>query len=281
MKVENSLPETYASVGGHKIRCVEKGRGHPLILIHGLGASLDWWQPNIDSLSRKHRVIAFDFLGFGLSSKPELKFSINLASDFMLSFLDAFQIQKTSLIGNSMGGLIALYTAMNAPDRIDRLVLVDSAGFGQELSIFLRIGSIFPLGEMALAMRSRLTAKMFLSRLVYDLKKVPESLFDCVLRMFSQPRAVEVCLQVLRYAVNLKGLRKEIWLPVVERAPSLPHKTLIVWGEDDRITPLSQARLGIGLMKHGELRLFEKCGHIPQIEQPDEFNSAVLDFLEK
>lgn len=274
------MPETYASVGGHKIRCVEKGRGHPLILIHGLGASLDWWQPNIDALSRKYRVIAFDFLGFGLSSKPELKFSINLASDFMLSFLDAFQIQKASFVGNSMGGLIALYTAMNAPDRVERLVLVDAAGFGQELSIFLRIGSVFPLGEMALAMRNRLTAKIFLSRLVYDLKKVPESLIDCVLRMFSQPRAVEVCLQVLRYAVNLKGLRKEIWLPVVERTPSLPHKTLMIWGEEDRIIPLNQAHLGKGLMKHSELRVFKKCGHIPQIERPDEFNSTMLDFLE-
>lgn len=275
------MPDTYASVGGYKIRYVEKGRGHPLILIHGLGASLDWWQPNIDALSQKQRVIALDFLGFGLSSKPEIEFSVDLASDFMLSFLDAFQIQKASLIGNSMGGLIALYTAMNAPERVDSLVLVDAAGFGRELSVVLRLGTLFPLGEMALAMRGRLTAKMLLSRLVYDLKKVPESLIGCVLRMFSQPRAVEVCLQVLRFAVNLKGLRREIWLPVVERAPSLPHKTLIIWGEDDKITPLSQARLGRELTKHCELKVFEKCGHLPQIEWPDEFNNAVLDFLEK
>lgn len=272
--------DTYISVNGHKIRFLESGKGPPLILIHGLGGSLEWWEFNLDAFSQKYCVIAFDFFGFGLSSKPEVRFSLDFASEFMVSFMDTFQLSKASIIGNSLGGLIALFTALKKPERIDKLVLVDSAGFGSELSVLLRIGSVFPVGELALVLRNHLTVKIFLSRLFHDRRKIPSHMIDCVLRMFSLPRTGKVCLRVLRSGVNLKGLKEDIFLSVIKRASSLPHKTLIVWGADDKVTSVRQAYKGRGLIKNSRLHIFEKCGHLPQVEWSEKFNRLVLGFLE-
>jgi len=281
LKALMNLPEKYIEVGGYKIRFVEKGKGSPVILIHGLGASLEWWQPNIDRLSEGYRVIALDFLGFGLTSKPSADFSLNLASDFMRSFLDALELPRVSLVGNSLGGLIALYVASRMPDRVDKLVLVDNAGMGQKLSILLRLGSVYPVGEMALALRNRLTVKIFLSRLFYDSRKVPYYLIDCILKMFAIPRNAESCLRVLRTGVNIKGIKEEIWRSLHGATSSLPHQALIIWGAEDRITPLAQAHVGKKLIRNSELYVIESCGHIPQVECPEEFNQAVLEFLKQ
>jgi pimeloyl-ACP methyl ester carboxylesterase len=277
--IDMNLPEKYIQVSGNRIRFVEKGKGSPVILIHGLGASLEWWQLNIDRLSEGYRVIALDFLGFGLSAKPSTAFGLELASEFMRSFLDALALPHASLVGNSLGGLIALYAASRMPERVDKLVLVDNAGLGQKLSLLLRLGSVWPVGELALSLRNRLTVRAFLSRLVHDSKKVPPQLIDCVLMMFGLPQSAKVCLQVLRTGVNLKGIKKEIRCLLQEAASSLPHETLIIWGAEDRITPLSQAHVGKELIRNSSLRVIENCGHIPQVECPEEFNQAVLDFL--
>ncbi|UCC38469.1 MAG: alpha/beta fold hydrolase [Candidatus Aminicenantes bacterium] len=274
------MKETNISIDGYDVRISEKGSGPAVILLHGLGGSLEWWESNLNALSQKYRVIAFDFLGFGHSAKPKIRFSLDVASDFMLSFLDAFALPKASLIGNSMGGLIALHTASKFPERVERLILVDNAGFGPEVSFILCLASVYPVGEFVLAMRNHFTARMILSHLFYDSKRLPSHLVNCILRILDLPRTGEVCLEVLRSGVNLKGLRDIIWISIQKRAESLPHKTLIIWGADDRITPLFQAYMGKNLIKNSKLLVFEKCGHLPQVEWAEKFNRAVVDFLE-
>jgi pimeloyl-ACP methyl ester carboxylesterase len=274
------LRERYISVNGYDVRISEKGSGPSIVLLHGLGGSLEWWELNFHALSQKYRVVAFDFLGFGHSAKPKIRFSLDVASDFMLSFLDALALSKVSLVGNSMGGLIALHTASKIPERIEKLILVDNAGFGSRLSLVLRLASVYPIGEFALATRNHSTARMFLSHLFYDSRKLPSRFVDCVLRIFDLPRTAEAFLEVLRFGVNLKGLKDKIWISIVEQAPFLPHKTLIIWGADDKITPLSQAFTGKNLIKNSKLLVFEKCGHLPQMEWADNFNRSVVNFLE-
>lgn len=273
------MKEEYISVAGHKIRFLEKGKGPPLVLLHGMGGSLEWWEYNLDAFSRKYRTIAFDFPGFGYSTKSGLSFSKNSASDFMISFLDAFYIPKASLIGNSMGGLIAFLTAANQPERIDKLILVDTVGFEIKLSILLRLGTVFPLGELALSVRNHLIARIFLNRMFYDSQKVPDQLIPTVLEIFDMPQTRKACLRILRSGVDLKGLKKEICLRVRDRAGSLPHKTLIIWGANDKVAPLNQAYVGKNLIKNSQLHVFDKCGHLPQVEWPEEFNHLVLEFL--
>lgn len=270
----------YTNVDSYRVRLQEKGDGFPLLLMHGLGASLEWWQFNVDSLSRKYRVIALDFLGFGYSSREINEYSLSYASKFLFSFLDTLEIDKASLLGNSMGGLISLSAALEYPERIEKLVLVDNAGFGRELSFILRLGSLFPVGELALALRNKLTVNTLLSQLFYDPQKLPPNLVDCVLRIFNLPRSSQTLLRILRYGVDVKGLKRDVWKPLQEKIGFLSCPTLIIWGRQDRITPVDQAYRGQKLIKNAALHIFEKCGHMPQVEWAEEFNDLVLDFLD-
>jgi len=270
----------FVNVDGHEIRFEEKGKGFPLVLIHGLGASLEWWQYNINVLSQKYRVIAFDFLGFGYSSKPVDEFTLFSASEFLVSFLDTFRIEKAILIGSSMGGLISLSTAIQYKQRVEKLVLVNNAGFGQNLSLILRLASVYPIGELALASRTPQTVKILLSQLFYDQKKLPHNLINCVMKIFGLDRTPSFLLRELRYGVNLRGLKKEIWHSIVNETPSIPHPSLIVWGQHDRIVPVDQAYRGNELIRNSQLYIFKKCGHMPQVEWPDEFNQLVLEYLD-
>ena len=270
----------YMNVDSYRIRLQEKGGGFPLLLMHGLGASLEWWQFNVDSLSRKYRVIALDFLGFGYSSREINEYSLSYASKFLISFLDTLEIDKASLVGNSMGGLISLSTALAYPERIEKLVLVDNAGFGRELSFIIRLGSLFPVGELALALRNKFTVNMLLSQLFYDPQKLPLNLVDSVLRIFNLPHSSKALLRALRSSVDLKGLKRDVWKPLQEKINLLSCPTLIIWGHQDKITPVDQAYQGEKLIKEAALYIFDKCGHMPQVERAEEFNNLVLDFLE-
>ncbi len=274
------MKEEYITVAENRIRYMEKGEGPALILLHGMGGSLEWWQYNLEALSQKCRVIAFDFPGFGYSSIPDIRFRLDSVPDFMEALLNVFQLTGVSLLGNSMGGLFALVTAAKIPERIDKLILVNNAGFGPKLSFLLRLGTVFPIGELALSIRNRYTARFFLSRLFNDPKKIPYHLVPKVLEIFNPWPRRKFCLRLLRSGVSIKGLKENIWLQVLESAASLPQKTLIVWGADDRVVPVDQAQVGRYLIKSSQFYVFEKCGHLPQVEWAEEFNRLVLEFLE-
>jgi len=129
----------FIRVNGNRIRYAEEGKGPPVLLLHGFGASLEWWKLNLKSISQNHRAIAIDFLGFGFSSKPKEEFNTSLATRFMHSLLNAFNLDKVTLVGNSFGGYIALITALCLPEKVNRIVLVDNVGFGTEISLLLRL----------------------------------------------------------------------------------------------------------------------------------------------
>jgi 2-hydroxy-6-oxonona-2,4-dienedioate hydrolase len=108
---------------------VGTGRGAPVVLLHGLGGDGSRWAPNIGPLAADFRVIALDEIGFGQSDKPLANYHVGMLSEFLADFLKAIGVSKASLVGNSMGGFVAAYTAVHYPNSVDRLVLVDGAGY--------------------------------------------------------------------------------------------------------------------------------------------------------
>src|SRR6476659_2121002 len=132
------MQEYYTMVNGWRTRYVCAGeQGPAIILLHGLGASLESWYFNIDPLGEDTRVFAPDILYFGKSAKPERTPEHMDFVDFTMHFMDTFGLDRAVLVGNSMGGAIAAKAAMLHPDRIPGLVLVNSAGFGRELAWWL------------------------------------------------------------------------------------------------------------------------------------------------
>src|SRR4051812_48381699 len=117
------------TVLGFKLHYLEAGRGAPVVLLHGLGGDGSRWKPNIEPLAKDFHVFALDQIGFGESDKPLANYHTGMLADFLVGFLKAAGVTKASLVGNSMGAGVALYTAAKFPQVVDRIVLADGGGF--------------------------------------------------------------------------------------------------------------------------------------------------------
>src|SRR5258708_33462899 len=122
------------TVLGFRLHYLEAGRGAPVVLLHGLGGDGSRWGPNIDPLAKDFHVFALDQIGFGQSDKPLANYHTGMLADFLVGFLKAAGVPKASLVGNSMGAGVALYTAVHFPDVVDRIVLADGGGYRSSAS---------------------------------------------------------------------------------------------------------------------------------------------------
>src|SRR5579864_566411 len=117
------------TVLGFKLHYLEAGRGAPVVLLHGLGGDGSRWGPNIEPLAKDFHVFALDQIGFGESDKPLANYHTGMLAEFLVDFLRAVNVPKASLVGNSMGAGVALYTAAKFPASVDRIVLADGGGY--------------------------------------------------------------------------------------------------------------------------------------------------------
>ncbi|MFQ6015329.1 MAG: alpha/beta fold hydrolase [Anaerolineae bacterium] len=275
-----TFEDRYVKAGEFNVRYWRTGeRGPTVILIHGIGASVEWWKYNIASLAKSGlRVFALDVVGFGRSDKPLNGYSLSLIPRFMADFVEALGLERTSLVGNSMGGLIALQCAVDPAFRAEKLVLVNSAGFGRESPLLFRLSSLPILGEL-LTLPVRPNIRRFQRLLFFDRRFETEEWVDLILDLAQQPGAQRAFLKILRAGVNLRGVRLEILQPLWEKIAELKAPTLIIWGKQDRLLPVSHAYVAHRMIAGSRLHIFERCGHMPQIEKASEFNQLVAEFL--
>lgn len=271
--------DRYVEVGGNRIRYWAEGEGPAVVLVHGLANSVEFWQYNIAALAAHHRVYALDLLGFGRSDKEIGEFSLPYAADTMVDFLNALEIGRATLLGNSMGGAICAQTAVQHPERVERLILVDSAGFGRELSPFLRVWSIPGVGNGVFRTYQRLFPR--LKRWVfYNSGSIGDRWLAGAAEVLRSPGVRENAIKVVRTGVSLrKGQREELFRDLHRLLAETSVRTLIIWGSHDFVVPLAHAYAAQKLIPDSEVRIIEHCGHVPQVERPEEFNRLVLDFL--
>lgn len=269
-------------VGGLRTRYLTAGTGPPLVLLHALGESALDWRWVLPVLARTHRVYAPDLPGFGGSGKPVADYSPAFFARFIAGYLEALEVERTAMVGNSLGGLVALRLALSEPARVSALALIDSAGLGREASYALRSPTIPGYGELSMTWAKTplgATQRAWLkSRLLFARpERVPAEWFNEQHRLAQLPGFLEAALAALRAQINLRGQREVL----LDRLPRLQIPTLVVWGASDRIFPPSQAREAIARLKHGSLDLIPDCGHLPQIEHPDLFIDALGRFLDE
>jgi 4,5:9,10-diseco-3-hydroxy-5,9,17-trioxoandrosta-1(10),2-diene-4-oate hydrolase len=274
------MPEDqYIQVGNLKTRYWALGdKGTVVILIHGLGASADIWRHNVEALAEQHRVYVPDVIGFGRSDKPGPSFSPFDYTRFLDDFLNILNIERASLIGQSLGGAIALHYALHFPQKVSKLVLVDSAGLGKEVIWTLRLMSIPLLGELV-SYPSRKGVELFFKFAVRDPALVTKDFVDLYYNFFSQPGFQKFLLKIVRSIINVAGAREQVLAPLMDNLSKITQPALIIWGEKDRVLPLKHAYRGKKNLPNAELKIIEGCGHIPFFERPEEFNRLVLEFL--
>ncbi|MBN2255897.1 MAG: alpha/beta fold hydrolase [Deltaproteobacteria bacterium] len=271
--------DNYINLGPLTARYWQRGdKGSPVILIHGLGASADIWMHNVDALARRHRVYVPDVVGFGKTDKPDTEYTAALFSTFISDFMRALNIEQPTLIGNSLGGGIALQYALLYPERVDKLVLVDSAGFGFDAPISLRLVSLPIVGEL-LTRPGRFEAYFYFRHAVHDPAVLTREFVDTYQEIHSLPGNQEALLKVIRSVLSFRGGKTEMLGPVMNNLHRITNPTLILWGKHDRVLPLKHAAVGKEKIPNAELYVFDDCGHMPQYERPDEFNRVVEEFL--
>jgi len=276
------MNEHYIGVDGLNLRYHTRGSSGPvLVLLHGIGRSLEDWESTLEPLGASHRVYALDLPGFGRSDKPQSGYSFAYFAGVLEGFLDALKLERVTLLGNSLGGGVALEFAFAHPERVSRLVLVDSAGFGSEVTLGLRLLTLRGVGE-GLGKPTPLLIRGTLEGVFFDKSYVTPEREARELELARLPGAQTAYLSVARaLGTFMGGVRAEWVWSVLRRCGDLKMPTLIVWGDRDQILPVKHARVAQAHLPHAELKIFEACGHFPQLERPREFNALVLEFLNR
>lgn len=249
-----------------------------IILLHGFGASADIWMHNISALSESYTVYVPDLAGFGRSDIPDHSFTPFEYIQFIDDFINALQIEHAILVGQSLGGGFALLYTIRFPEKVDKLILVDNAGFGRETIWTLRWMTLPVIGEF-LSYPSRIGVEIFFKLAVRNSAVITKQLVDIYYEYFSRTGQQAFTLRLIRSLIDVHGARQEMLTPVLENLQKITQPTLIIWGEQDRVFPFKHAYNGKEKIPGSTLRTFPDCGHIPFFEQPEAFNKLVLDFL--
>lgn len=256
------------------------GDGPPVVFLHGIADSAQTWQWVMRILAQRYRLIAPSFPGFGQSDKPAVAYSPELFTRFALALLDAVGLERVCLVGNSLGGLVALRLALSAPARVSALVLIGSAGLGRAVSLPMRLLSLPGVRNMAVRwFGTPLGAQLWVSQLEALLiaGSNPSHWRERMHQMARTPGYLEAVAATTASGIDLRGQREVL----LDQLSKLTVPTLILWGESDRIVPVRHAQAAVARLVQGRLEVLPDCGHLPQVEKPDRVADLLGDFLDK
>ena len=267
-----------AVVRGVRVRYIEAGEGAPLVLVHGLTSSKVAWRENIEALAERHRVYAVDLPGHGDSDKHDVNYDSAFIVGLMREFVLGLGHERVAMAGISLGGAVSLYTALEHPGMVSKLMLCGSGALGREIAMVIRLASLPVVGEFMLGGPLDNVGAMA-RKCFYDKGLVPEEVVDELRRTNSLPGARDAALTIIRKYISVWGVKSPY--VVTERLRELDVPTMLFWGVEDEIIPVEHAYRAVQAIPGAGLHVFEECGHWPQMEHPEKFNRLMLEFLEE
>jgi pimeloyl-ACP methyl ester carboxylesterase len=259
-----AIQEKAINVGGYRLRYLEAGSGAPVVLLHGLGADSRTWRLAMPVLAEQGHIYALDQLGFGQSEKPEISYRIQTLVDSLGGFLDAVHLDRASIVGNSLGGWVAASFAASHPEKVDHLVLVDAAGYGEPGQIVQDYLSSF---DPAMAAQ----AEQFLSGLSPEERQAMEAALAAYFARRSRGDGYAMGSLIQSIVRGEDALGDSVKLI---KAP-----TLVLWGRNDPVIPVRMADKLADDIPRAKKLVLDGCGHRPQIECSAVFTKAVQKFL--
>jgi pimeloyl-ACP methyl ester carboxylesterase len=261
---------------------LEAGTGPAVVLLHGLGATNASMLPTLWDLAQDHRVIAPDLPGFGESQKPVRSYNAAFYARWLHDLLRRLGVERTHVVGNSMGGRVAIEAGIRHPEQVDRLVLLAPAPAFIRRREFVRVVRVLrpELGVIPLPLRHRAVV-MGIRRMFSRPSRLPDPWYDAAadefLRVFKTPRGRVAFFSAARqiYLEEPHG-DDGFW----DRLPSLDRPSLFVWGERDRLVPAKFAPHVERALPRATSIVFEDCGHVPQYEFPERTNETIRGFLD-
>jgi 4,5:9,10-diseco-3-hydroxy-5,9,17-trioxoandrosta-1(10),2-diene-4-oate hydrolase len=268
-------------VDGINTQYLEAGAGSPLLLLHGYEQSATSWRWVIPELARTHRVLALSLPGHGDSAPAVGGYAPGRdLAPFVASFLDTLGVGPLDVVGNSVGGAVALRLALADPARVRTLTLVASAGLGREVNPLLALAAQPVLGELAILLSrvpggDLLRTTMSAAMLFAQPWRVPPEFVTEAHAHGCRAGQLEAATAMARALFDVNGQREVL----LDELHTLTMPTLVVWGACDYVLPAYQAQSAVDRVPAGRLSLFPDCGHLPHVECPDRFATVLGEFL--
>lgn len=271
--------------GGIRTRCIEAGEGPPVILLHGMGGHAEAYARNVVPLAEHFRVLAVDYLGFGLTDKPAEPPTCERYVEHLVDLMDAAGIDRAHLVGESLGGWIAVWAALMHPDRVRSLVSVCGARFDVETD-----PESERYTEQGRAELQRVTRQ-------YVDDPTPANVRKRLEWLFHDPSDITDELVAVRWALYQREDAKRVLAGVTdtmlgghrtgggeafitkEELMRIAHPTLVLWTSHNPSTTAATAERAAAYIDGAEFTVMQDCGHWPQWEDPERFNAIVTRFL--
>jgi pimeloyl-ACP methyl ester carboxylesterase len=272
----SSAASVTTEVAGAPFHHLEEGTGPPVVLLHGgSGGGANWFRL-LPALARQHRVLAPDLPGFGLSAAVEPQPPLGtVAAALLESWLEAQGVRTALVVGTSFGGLVAVRLAQRAPQRVGRLLLLDSAGLGRGIHPLARLAMLPGLAALALHPTRRGTRSVLVTLLTANRSGLSAEQVDALtdyLYLSARAAGTRYLARTMRHFGSAGGQREVVTAAELQRL-RLPAS--VVWGARDRFLPLSHARAAARHLPDARLVIIEDAGHSPNWETPE----AVLDAI--
>ena len=255
------------------------GRGPPILLIHGFGASTFTWSKIVVPLAANHTVIAVDLKGFGQSPKPrDGRYSLRDQVEAVMQVIEALDLTGLTVIGHSMGGGVALLVAMRleqeAPARLSRIILIDSIAWPQRLPFFMRVLRTPVLGELAVRLiPPRLGTLYILGIAYFDWRKIERSFIEAYAAPLrcADGRAALIATARAMIPPDIDQL--------ITQYRDIRTPVLVLWGRRDRIVPAWVSSRLKDAIPSASVQVLDRCGHVPQEELPEMALPIITKFL--
>lgn len=274
------LPIKTVVVHEQRIAYLDVGTGPPVILIHGFGGSMWQWEHQQHALSKQFRVLTLDLPGSGLSDKPDIDYRTDQMLDFCIGFMNALQIEKATLVGNSMGAGLAIGMAITHPTRVDKLVLISglpsqvmaklsSRSFRQALDTRAPVWLI-SLGNWLFG---GMATESLLKEIVHDHTLLTPAVIDRSNRNRRRPGVIKPIMAVRNALPSWET-------DFAPRLSTIAHPTMIIWGEYDRVFPVPVGEELHHRIRGSQFVRISDAGHMPQWESPELVNRSLIAYIQ-
>jgi len=266
---------------GHEMSYRRAGSGPVIVMIHGMAGSSTTWRFVMPTLAEHFTIVAPDLVGHGQSAKPRGDYSLGALASSVRDLLVELGHERATLVGQSLGGGVAMQFAYQFPERAERLVLVSSGGLGEDVALLLRLLTL-PGAEYVLPVTCQRWAHDAGATVFGWLRGIGlrpgahlEEMWESYGSLADAPTRAAF-LQTLRSVVDVAGQRVSA-TDRLHLAGELP--TLVVWGDRDNIIPVQQAYETQTAIPGSRLEIFRGVGHFPHCEDPERFCDVLLDFM--
>jgi pimeloyl-ACP methyl ester carboxylesterase len=251
------------------------GEGPAIVFVHGLGGNWQNWLETLPRAAQERRAVAMDLPGFGTSPAPGEEPTIRYYARLVDGLLEQLGIDSAVFVGNSMGGFIVAESAINHPDRVDRIVLAAAAGISSTsrsrrptLTMF-RVSGV--ISSMALARRNHVIARPRLRHMI----------LSSVIRhpSWMRPDILHEIMPGSNAPAFMPALEALLVYDFTDRLPGVRVPALLIWGREDMIVPVADADEFERLLPDSRKVIFDETGHVPMLERPGAFNDCLMEFV--